>query len=140
MKVKSKTLAAWLATLGGALGLHRFYLFGWRDPLAWLHVPVTLSGYTGVLRMQELGQDDQRAWILIPLLGLMLAQGMLHGIVYGLMPDARWDNRHNGGQTVSRSGWGAVLAVITALMVGSAVLMGSIAFGVQKYFEWSLAG
>jgi len=34
---RSKTIATWLALLGGSLGLHRFYLLGWRDPWAWLH-------------------------------------------------------------------------------------------------------
>jgi len=32
--------------------------------------------------------------------------------------------------------WGPVLGVITALLLGGMVLMGTIAFGGQKYFEW----
>ena len=39
--MKNKTLAAWLAFLGGPLGLHRFYLKGWSDWLGWaLWVPI----------------------------------------------------------------------------------------------------
>jgi TM2 domain-containing membrane protein YozV len=34
---RSKTASTWIALLGGSLGLHRFYLHGPRDLLAWLH-------------------------------------------------------------------------------------------------------
>jgi hypothetical protein len=135
---KSKTLAAWLAVIGGAVGLHRMYLHGLQDKLAWLHLLPTGIGYVGVLRMREIGQDDHLSWLLIPVLGLMIAQGMLHAIVYGLTPDERWDERHNPGQPGSGTRWGPVLAVITALLIGATVLMGSIAFGGQKFFEWQL--
>ena len=36
MTYKSKTLATWIALIGGSLGLHRFYLHGFRDPWGWL--------------------------------------------------------------------------------------------------------
>ena len=75
MTRRSKTLATWLALLGGTLGLHRFYLHGWRDQLGWLHPLPTLLGLVGVQRMRALGQDDRLAWLLIPLLGLMLSHG-----------------------------------------------------------------
>jgi hypothetical protein len=32
-----------------------------------------------------------------------------------------------------------VLGVIAALMLGSAVLMGTVAFSIQKLFEWELS-
>jgi hypothetical protein len=89
--------------------------------------------------MRNLGQDDGQAWVLIPLLGLMISQAMLCAIVYGLTPDARWDARHNPGQPVHDTAWAPVLGVILALMVGGAVLMGTIAFSGQKFFEWQLA-
>jgi hypothetical protein len=34
------------------------------------------------------------------------------------------------------TGWGPVLAAIAALLVGGAVLMGTIAFSGQRFFEW----
>jgi hypothetical protein len=135
---KSKTLAAWLAVAGGAFGLHRLYLHGFGNLLAWLHVVPFLAGSIGVTRMRELGQDDRLSWLLIPVLGLMVAQGMLHAIVYGLTPDERWDQRHNAGLAPRRTGWAAVIAVVIALLVGATVLMGTIAFGGQKFFEWQL--
>lgn len=132
---KSKTAATWIAFLGGALGLHRLYLHGMRDPLGWLHLLPTSLGVYGVQRMLDLGQDDHLAWVLIPMLGLVLAASMLSAIVYGLTPDERWDSRHNGGRPSPRSGWGAVLGVIVALLVGATVLMATIAFASQRFFE-----
>jgi hypothetical protein len=98
MFYRSKTVAAWLALTGGALGLHRLYLHGLRDPLAWLHWLPTGAGLVGVARLRNLGQDDPAAWLLIPVLGLMLSAAMLTAIVYALTPDAKWDARHNPGQ------------------------------------------
>ena len=138
MTYKSKTMATWIALLGGSLGLHRFYLNGARDRLAWLHPVPTLAGLVGVQRMLELGQDDQLAWLLLPLLGLMLAQAALCAIVYGLTPDERWDARHNPGTPVHATGWGPVLGVIAALMIGATALMSTIAFSGQRYFEWQV--
>lgn len=131
----SKTLATWLALLGGSLGLHRLYLYGFKDKWAWLHPLPTLAGYHGVQRMEALGQDDRLAWLLIPLLGLMLAQSMLHAIIYGLTADEKWDQRFNDGRTSPASGWAAVIGVALSLMLGGTTLMATIAFASQKYFE-----
>nr|WP_316644280.1 hypothetical protein [uncultured Roseateles sp.] len=135
MSARSKTLATWLALAGGSLGLHRFYMFGFKDKLAWLHPLPTLAGYYGLRRMELLGQDDHLAWVLIPLLGLMLAQSMLQAIVYGLTSDEKWDARYNGGQASAPSGWAAIIAVVLSLLLGGTALMATIAFGSQRYFE-----
>jgi hypothetical protein len=137
-RYRSKTLATWIAVLGGALGLHRFYLHGLRDRLGWLHPLPTLVGLAGVWRMRELGQDDRLAWLLVPVLGLMLSLAMLQAIVCGLTPDERWDARFNPGQPGHGTGWGPVLGVVAALLVGGIVLMGTIAFSGQKFFEWQM--
>lgn len=135
---RDKTVATWLAVLGGAFGLHRFYLHGWRDAVGWLYPLPALAGLAGVVRMNNLGQDDRVAWVLIPLLGLAISAGMLSAIVYGLTPDEKWAARHGGPVRATR--WGPVLGVIAALMVGAGVLMGTVAFGVQKFFEWQFEG
>ncbi len=135
---RSKTLATWIAVLGGALGLHRFYLHGIRDPWGWLHAPPALAGLYGVQRMNELGQDDKLAWALIPLLGFTLAAAMLAAIVYGLAPDEKWDARHNPGSAVHDTRWAPILGVIVALMLGAAALMATVAFSGQRYFEWQV--
>lgn len=135
---RSKSLATWLAFAGGTLGLHRFYLHGFGDKLGWLHPLPTAIGLLGVLRIREIGQDDRLAWLLVPLFGLMVAQAMLCAIVYGLTPDERWDARHNPDRPGTGTRWAPVLGAIAALMVGGAVLMGTIAYGGQKFFEWQL--
>ena len=103
---KSKTLATWIAIVGGSLGLHRFYLHGFRDIVGWLHPLPTLIGLYGVQRARSLGQDDQLAWVLIPFVGVTIAASMLCAIVYGLASDDKWNARFNGGRAASRSGWG----------------------------------
>jgi hypothetical protein len=135
---RSKTLAAWLAVIGGTLGLHRLYLHGSGDRLGWLHPLPTAAGLIGLHRLLTLGQDDRLAWALLPVLGLMIAQAMLVAIVYALTPDAKWDARHNPGRDGAATGWGPVLAAIVALLLGGAALMSSIAYGVQKFFEWQI--
>ena len=133
---KSKTVATWLALLLGSLGLHRFYLHGWRDKIGWLHPLPTLLGLAGAIRLNNLGQDDHAAWLLVPMLGLMLAISMLTAIVYGLTPDEKWAERHNPGQPVQDTRWGPVIAVVIALLMGGTVLMGAIAYGGEKFFVY----
>jgi hypothetical protein len=136
---KSKTLVAWIALLGGGLGLHRFYLYGPRDIWGWLWPLPTLAGLYGVERVLTLGQDDQLAWLLVPLLGLALASAMLAAIVYGLTPDERWNERFNpSGDRTHQAGWGVVFAVVLSLLVGATVLMSTIAFSGQRYFEYQI--
>ena len=135
-KSKSKTLATWLALTLGSLGVHRFYLYGPRDGWAWLHPLPALLGAAGAIRMQNLGQDDHAAWLLIPLLGLMLSVGMLAAIVTGLTPDEKWSARFNPGGAVAPTRWGPVLGVVLALLIGGTVLMGTLAFAGQMFFQY----
>ena len=135
---RSKTIAAWLALVAGAIGMHRFYLHGLRDAWGWLHPLPTALGLIGVHRLRTLGQDDPVAWMLIPLLGMVLSWTMGTAIFYALMPDERWDATYNPGHAVVPTRWGPVFAAVLGLLIGGAVLMGSIAYGVQKFFEWQL--
>lgn len=137
-RYRSKTVAAWLAVGLGTFGAHRWYLHGRADRPGWLHLPFAAAGLVGVQRLRSLGQDDALAWVLVPVLGLTIAQAMLAAIVVALTPDERWDARHNPGRPVHATGWGPVLAAIAALMLGGAVLMGTIAYAGQKFFEWQL--
>jgi len=139
---KSKTLATWVTLIGGPLGLHRFYLHGFGDVWGWLHPVPTLVGVLGLQRVAELGQDDKLSWLLIPILGFMVASTMLQAIVYGLMPDEKWHARFNptlrGTSELPASGWAAVIAVVLALLLGATVLMATIAFSGQRYFEYQV--
>ena len=136
MPYRSKTLATWLALCLGAIGAHRWYLRGWRDALAWLFLLPSALGAVGVLRMRGLGPDDHLAWVLIPLLGLSVSAAMLQAIVIALTPDDRWDARHNPQHPVHATAWGPVLAAGLALLLGGGVLMATLAFGGQRWFEW----
>jgi hypothetical protein len=140
--MKNKTLAAWLAFLGGPLGLHRFYLHGLGDALGWaLPIPTALGLY-GIERVQRFGVDDQWSWVLIPMLGFTIAGCALTAIVYGLMTREKWNARFN--RTAARdaapggTSWLTIGAVVLSLLVGTTVLMASIAFSFQRYFEYQV--
>ena len=135
-RYKSKTLATWIAFLGGSLGLHRFYLHGLRDPLGWLLPLPTLLGSYGVHRARMFGLDDPISWLLIPLLGLTLAATMLNAITIGLTRDDAWNARFNAGAHAHQSGWFTVIGVVFALAFGAAALMATLAFSAQRYFEY----
>ncbi|KNZ33020.1 MAG: hypothetical protein AD742_08615 [Methylibium sp. NZG] len=133
---KSKLVATWAALIGGSLGLHRFYLHGWRDVWGWCCIPPTLLGFIGLQRARQIGLDDHLSWLLLPLLGVTLSAAMLTAIVYGLTPDDRWNARFNPTGPASRTGWLTVIAVILALALGSATLMATVAFSAQRFFEY----
>lgn len=140
--MKNKTLAAWLAFLGGPLGLHRFYLHGLGDLLGWcLPIPTALGIY-GIQRVQALGQDDHASWLLIPLLGFTIAGCALRAILYGLMAPEQWNARFNPQGTADapagRTNWFTVFAIALSLLVGTTVLMASLAFSFQRYFEYQI--
>jgi len=140
--MKSKTLAAWLAFLGGPLGLHRFYLHGPGDLWGWaLPIPTALGLY-GIQRVQALGLDDQLSWVLIPLLGFTVAGCALTAIVFGLMTRESWNARHNPGAPelapAGGTSWLTIAAVVFALLFGTTVLMASIVFSFQRYFEYQV--
>lgn len=139
MKSRNKTLAAWLAFLGGPLGLHRFYLHGMGDLLGWsLPIPTALGVY-GVERAHTYGLDDGLSWVLIPLVGFTIAGCALTAIIYGLMAPEKWNARFNAGEApdaaAGRTRWLTIGAVVTALLIGTTVLMASIVFSFQRYFE-----
>jgi hypothetical protein len=140
--MKNKTLASWLAFIGGPLGLHRFYLHGWSDTLGWaLPIPTALGIY-GIERAQQYGLDDQLSWLLIPLLGFTLAGCALTAIFYGLMAAEKWNARFNSEAAVDaeigRTNWLTMLAVVAALLVGATAMMGSMAYSFQHYFEFQV--
>jgi hypothetical protein len=140
--VKNKTLAAWLALLGGALGLHRMYLRGWTDWLAWIFPVPTALGLYGIKRIQMYGVDDQLSWALVPLIGFTLAVCALQAILIGLTPAERWNEKFNPlGRADSPAGntsWLTIGAVVASLFIGTTLLMASLAFSFQRYFEYQI--
>jgi hypothetical protein len=140
--MKNKTLATWLTFLGGPLGLHRFYLKGMGDMVGWLLPIPTAMGLYGIERAQQFGLDDQMSWWLIPLLGFTIAACSLNAIVYGLMSPEKWNALHNpeaDAQTpAGLSNWLTIGGVAISLLVGTTVLMSSLAFSFQRYFEYQI--
>ena len=139
--MKNKTFTVWLTLLLGSLGLQRIYLVGRFDRWAWLILLPTAVGWYGVVRARTLGLDDLWSWILIPLGGFALAASALVAIRYGLMDAPAWNARFNpqaepedaAGQTQGLT----VLGLGASLMVGTTVLMATIAFSFQRYFEFT---
>lgn len=140
--MKNKTVAAWLAFVGGPLGLHRFYLHGLGDTLGWLLPVPTALGLYGIQRVQQLGQDDPLSWVLIPMLGFTIAACALVAILYGLSSPEKWNARFNpnAGQDAQAgsTNWFTIGAIAAALMIGAAVLMASLAYSFQHYFEYQI--
>ena len=139
--MKNKTFTVWLTLLLGSLGLQRISLVGRFDRWAWLILLPTAVGWYGVVRARTLGLDDLWSWILIPSGGFALAASALVAIRYGLMDAPAWNARFNpqaepedaAGQTQGLT----VLGLGASLMVGTTVLMATIAFSFQRYFEFT---
>ena len=140
--MKNKTVAAWLAFLGGPLGLHRFYLHGLGDLPGWLLPIPTALGLYGIERVQQLGLDDHWSWVLIPLLGFTIAGCALRAILYGLTTPERWNARFNptapADAQPGQTQWLTIGAIVVSLMIGTAVLTASLAFSFQRYFEYQI--
>ncbi len=96
-------------------------------------------GLYGLERIKRYGMDDGLSWVLVPLLGFTIAGCALAGIVYGLMTPEKWNARYNAGHpsegAAGSTSWLTIGAIVLALLVGSTVLMASIAFSFQRYFE-----
>ncbi len=110
MGFKNKTTATLLASLGGSLGLHRFYLIGARRLWPWLY-PLF-------------------AWTLVPTFA-----GFIEALRFALTPDQKWDAKWNAeSSTTNHSGW-LVIIVAALTLFGSMVLfMTLISFALGRYF------
>jgi hypothetical protein len=140
--MKNKTIATWLTFFGGPLGLHRFYLRGMGDLMGWLLPVPTALGLYGIERIQKNGIDDPWSWVLIPLLGFTIAACALTAIVYGLMTPEKWNTKFNPqlpkDAAPGQTNWFTIGAVAVALLLGTTVLMSSIVFSFQHYFEYQV--
>jgi phosphate/sulfate permease len=112
------------------------------DMLGWLLPIPTALGIYGIQRVQQLGQDDHYSWVLIPLLGFTIAGCALRAILYGLMTPERWNARHNPNAAAEapagNTQWITIAAIVFSLLLGTTVLMASLAFSFQRYFEYQI--
>ncbi len=147
MRLKNKTIATYFALILGVFGMHRFYLKGLGDKWGWLQLTISAVGLVGMRRIWALGQDDRLAWALVPFFGLSLFAACLAAIVFGLMPEGKWNAAYNtpppeshgaGGSSRVNAGVSTgltIFGVILALLLGTTALMSTIAYSGQKYFE-----
>ena len=142
INMKNKTIAAWLSFLGGPIGLHRFYLFGWQDWLGWLLPLPTILGLYGVQRVRTYGIDDTISWMLLPVLGFVIAGCALTAIVYGLMSAEQWNVKFNPkakpDATPGQTNWLTIGAVVLSLLIGCTALIFGTVQVFQHYFEYQI--
>lgn len=142
MRTRNKTVAAWLAVLLGSLGMHRFYLRGLGDWIGWLFPLPTALGWWGVDRVLSYGQDDKLSWLLIPMLGISLTAACISAVVYTLTDKDKWNRQYNSALDAEHpsgsTSWLGMGALILAMLMGAISLMGSLAFGFQRYFEYQI--
>ena len=139
--MKNKTLATWITLILGPLGMHRFYLYGWRDALGWMMPIPTLLGLYGFQRVSDYGLDDVVSWVLLPILGIHLAAICLTAIVYGLMQKEKWNQAFNPDaspeQEAGQTSWSTIGAIVLSLMLGTVFLLSALAYSFQRYFEYT---
>jgi TM2 domain-containing membrane protein YozV len=135
----NKTVAVWLALLLGMLGVHQFYVRGWRTVWGWLHWPVTLAGLVGLRMVLTLGTTHGLIWVLLPLLGVAVAVPCLTAIVWALSKPEDWNRRFNPARAPSDKAGAThaltVWAVVPALLVGAVAFTSSLVISFQGYFE-----
>jgi len=120
---KNKTLATFLALTLGGLGVHRFYLKGGLDRLGLLHVcSVPVAGL-----VYGIGEGPAPFWVALPLLVSYVA-AFIEALVIGLTPDEKWDAVHNAGSgRASRSNWLVVVLLVITMLVGTTVMIATMA-------------
>lgn len=139
--MKNKTIAVWATLVTGTLGLQRIYLTGRYDTWAGLALVPTLLGLYGVQRARSLGLDDTLSWVLIPLFGFAFAACAIAALRYGLMDAPTWNRRFNPGadeeNSAGQTGWFTVIGLASSLFIGATVLISTLAFSFQRYFEFT---
>jgi TM2 domain-containing membrane protein YozV len=133
---KNKTLATLLSSLFGAFGVHRFYLRGKRDRLAWLHVstlPISIL-YTKLFFNLPL-------FVTASPLMLSALAGLFEALILGLMSDEKWDvkfNAHSGKK--SDSEWPLALVLVLTLAIGATALITVLARGFDLLYTGGAYG
>jgi TM2 domain-containing membrane protein YozV len=125
---RRKSLAALLAFLLGAAGVHRIYL---GQPRWWLPLGVTALALPLLIGVRNWYQTPAFFVLMMPVVA-----GFIEALVIALMPDEKFDARFNAAaRRRNASGWDAVLVAIATLMVGTTVLITAIVLLFQTIFE-----
>lgn len=122
---KSKTVACLLASCGGAFGLHRFYLHGKREVVAWLYLCASFV-YLAIVIVHWM-QDSLGANVAV-LFPLSAFAALIESLYLGLTGDDEWDARYNvRALQRSRSGWPLVVLLVLTLGGGFVALIACMA-------------
>ncbi|HLS43337.1 MAG TPA: hypothetical protein VK026_08660 [Paenalcaligenes sp.] len=129
---KSKLLAAFLALVGGIVGVHHWYL---QRSYAWL-ITATAALLVAFTVWAELWWDSVAFW----LLGLFFAAGAVEAVCLCLIKDSRFDAWYNAHSTRrNASGTVTVLLAILATLLGTMISLGWLAhvvFRVYHHMGW----
>jgi TM2 domain-containing membrane protein YozV len=129
---RNKTLATFLSSLFGSIGLHRFYLHGVKDGWGWLHflaLPLSALAITYF-------KNSPALLTFSPLVVSGLV-AFIEALVIGLTPDDKWDAQYNpdsGSQT--QSGWPLALLLVLTVGGGAMALIATIA----RFFDLFFTG
>lgn len=112
---KNKTTASLLSVFVGALGLHRFYIYGWKDVFGWAYL-IASAIYLIIFTASRVSESlATSVAILFPIPVFVAA---IETLVIGLTDDAKWDQRHNTQSlTQSRSRGPLVFLLVVTLLV-----------------------
>jgi TM2 domain-containing membrane protein YozV len=128
---KNKTFATLLAALTGALGLHRFYLFGKKDLWGWIHIVLAVSAAAAWTIWHRTVLPEV---LLTPLI-LSALWAIIEALVLGLQSDDKWDARFNSlSGASSTSHWVLALILVLSAAVGAFGLLFLIARGMDLMF------
>lgn len=120
---KNKTLATFLSFSLGSVGAHRFYLYGKRDPIAWLHalsIPVSFLLVKLYFNLNEF--LTYGPWLISLLVALFMT------LILGLQSDEKWDAKFNPqSDQKSDSSWFLAVILVLAVGCGAIVLIGMMA-------------
>lgn len=120
-----KTVAAFLSTVLGGLGLHRFYMYGKRDFWAWIYAAAFLVYACLVLTEYPAKPFGNILYALFP---LSIYAAFIESLTIGLTPDEKWDTKHNRHTArTSASKWPLVIVLVLTLLIGYTALVTSIA-------------
>ena len=112
----SKTALSWMACLFGVFGAHWWYLGRRR---AWMVTAFSVLMIV-IAQFYPVWWENPAFLLLV----VPLADGFIEALVFALKPDAEFDRKYNPDSArATRTGWGSVLAAISATFLGGVTVI-----------------
>jgi membrane associated rhomboid family serine protease len=129
---KNKTIASFVCAFVGALGLHRFYLYGRKDVFGWVYLGASTL-YLALLAASF--QHESLAITVARLFPISVFVAAIETLVIGLTDDAKWDQRHNAQVLIqSRSRWPLILLMVLTLLITYTGFIASLARAIDLLY------